>query len=91
MVMKNCGCRNVRGKREIKDNDKYITFEIWLKVGSLDKIIIASSEPKDTLGRSVKGLINSLGLKTNVRAKKYNKARYTMILMLVLRISFKGY
>ena len=41
-----------------------------MKFGSLDKMIITYSEPKDYLGRSGKGLITSLGLKTNVRSKK---------------------
>ena len=37
---------------------------------------ITSSDPKDYLGRSGKGLITSLGLKTIGRSKKYKKARY---------------
>ena len=45
--MKNCGCHNVRKHREIKDSDKYITLEISLKFGSMDKMIITPSDPKD--------------------------------------------
>ena len=36
--MKNCGNRNVRKQREIKDSDKYVTLDILLKFDSLDKI-----------------------------------------------------
>ena len=49
--MKNCGCRNVRKHRKIKGSDKYVTLDIWLKFGSLDKIITTSSEPKYILVR----------------------------------------
>ena len=68
--MNNCGCRNVRKHRDIKDGEKYINLDISLKFGSLDKMEITSSEPKYYLGRSGKGLINYLGLKTNRRPKK---------------------
>ena len=60
---------------EIKVSDKYVTLEISLKFGSLDKIIIKSSEPKDNLVRSGKGLITSLCLKAKSRPNKYKKAR----------------
>ena len=70
MNMKNVGRQNVRKHREIKDSDKYITLYILLKFGSLDKMIITSSEPKDYLGRSGKGLIISLGIKAKARQKK---------------------
>ena len=62
--MKDCGCRNIRKHREIKYGEKYITLEISLDFGSLDKMKIPSSEPKQYLGRSGKGLITSLGLNT---------------------------
>ena len=60
--MKNCGRCNVGKHREIKDSDKYITSDISLKFVSLDKMIIASSYPKDNFGISGKGLITSLCL-----------------------------
>ena len=41
--MKNCGRHNVRKHREINDRYKYITLDISLKFGSLDKIIITFS------------------------------------------------
>ena len=39
---------------------------------------IISSQSKDNLGRSGKGLITSLGLNAKVRPKKYKKARYVI-------------
>ena len=66
--MKNCGHRNVRKHREIKNGEKYITLDISLKFDSLDKMKIKSSDPKEYLGRSLKGLINSLGLMNIVRS-----------------------
>ena len=64
MNMKNCGCRSVRKHRYIKSGEKYITLDISLKFGILEKMKIISSDPKDYLGESGKGLINSLGLNT---------------------------
>ena len=75
MLMKHCGHFNVRKYRDIKDSDKYITLDILLKFGSLDNIRIISSEPKDNLGRSGKGLINSFGLKAKASTKKSTKGK----------------
>ena len=47
MNMKNGARFNVRKHREIKDSEKYITLEIDLYFGSLDKMKITSSKPKD--------------------------------------------
>ena len=49
MNMKNFGRRNVRKYIEIKDSGKYITLDVSLKFGGLDKMRIAYSEPKDFL------------------------------------------
>ena len=68
--MKNCGRLNVRKYRDIKDSDKYITLDISLKFGSMENMRIISSEPKDNLGISGKGLITSLGIKAKERQKK---------------------
>ena len=75
---KNFGLHNVRKHRDIKNGDKYITLDISLKFGSLDKVKTTSSEPKDCMRRSGKGLITSLGLKDNLRSKKDKKARYAI-------------
>ena len=77
--MNNCGCINVRKYREIKESDKYTTFDILLKFGSLDKMKITSSNPKDNLGISGKGLITSMSIKAKARPKKYKKARYAIV------------
>ena len=64
--MNNYGCHNVRKHRDIKNAEKFITLDISLKFGSLEKMKIKSSEPKEYFGRSVKGLITSLGIMTNL-------------------------
>ena len=78
MKMKNCVCRNVRKHRDIKGSDKYVTLDISLKFDSLEKMRITSSESKDNLGRSGKGLINYLGLKSKVRPNRHKKVRYAI-------------
>ena len=55
---------------DIKDGDKYIILDIYFDFGSLDKMKITSSEPKDYLGIPEKGVINSMGIKTIRRSKK---------------------
>ena len=75
--MKNCGRHNVRKHREIKDGEKYVILNIFLYFVSIDKMKITYSEPKYCLGRSGKGLITSLNLKTIRRSnKKVNVYRY---------------
>ena len=70
MNIENCVRHNVMKHREIKDGEKYTTLDISLDFGSLDKIIITYSEPKDYLGILGKGLITSMGLKTIIRSNK---------------------
>ena len=82
--MKNCGCRNVRKHREIKYGRKYITLDISLNFGSLEKMKINYLEPKYYLRTSVKGLITSLGINTIRSPKK--KSHGMPLLMPVLRI-----
>ena len=78
VIMKNCVCCNVRKHRDIKGSDKYVTLDIFLKFESLDNTRITSSESKDNLRRSGKGLITSLGLKAKVKPNKYKKSRYAI-------------
>ena len=80
MNMKKFGCLNVRKHREIKGGDKYVTLDISLKFGSLDKMKITSLESKEKLERSGKGLITSLGFKVKVRPHKCKKARYAIVM-----------
>ena len=68
--MKNCGHLNVRKHREIKGSDKYVTLDISLKFDSLDKMKITSSESKEKLEISGKGLITSMGFKVKIRPHK---------------------
>ena len=63
--MKTFGDHIVRKHREIKVNDKYFTLNISLKFDSLGNMRITSSDSKVKLGRSLKGLIISLSLKSN--------------------------
>ena len=44
--MKNCGRHNVRKHMDIKGSDKCVTLDISLKIDSLDKMKITSSESK---------------------------------------------
>ena len=76
--MKNYGYRNVRKHINIMGSDKYVTLEISLKFDSMDKMKITSSESKDILGRSGKGLITYLGLKAKASLNKYKKSRYSI-------------
>ena len=64
------GCRNVRRHRDIENGEKYTTWDILLKFGSIENMRIISSDAKDYLVISGKGLITSLGLKTNVRPEQ---------------------
>ena len=72
--MENCGRSNVKRHRDIKGSYKYVTLDILLKFGSLDKMRIISSEQKDNKGISGEGLITSMGIK----AKEIKKARYAI-------------
>ena len=76
MNMNNCDPFNVRKHREIKGSDKYVNLDISLKLDSLDKTRITSSESKINLGVSGKGLITSLVIRVKTRPKKYKKSRY---------------
>ena len=71
--MENCVCCNVMKHRDVNDSDKYITLDISLKFGILEKTRITSSDPKDNFGRSRKGLIDSLIIKAKVRPNKYRR------------------
>ena len=64
--MKNCDSRNVRKHKEIRDSDKYVTLDISEKFDSLNKMETTSSESKEKLERSGKGLVVALAFKTKV-------------------------
>ena len=69
--MNNCGRSNIRKHREINSGTKYVTLDISLKIHSLDKMKITSSESKEKLEIMVKGLITYLGFRAKVRPHKY--------------------
>ena len=65
--MKNCGRRKVRKHKDIKGSDKIFTLNVSSKFDSLNNMETKSSESKGKLGRSGKGLVTALVLKTKVR------------------------
>ena len=62
--MKNCGHRKVRKHKEIKGSDKIFTLNVSAKFDSLNNMETTSSKSKGKLGRSGKGLVTALDLKT---------------------------
>ena len=81
MTIKHCGRRNGSKYRDINNGENYITLDVSLDFGSLDNMKITSSEPKEYLGISGKGLITSMCLK-NIRRSKYNNRQGMPLLML---------
>ena len=86
--MINCGNRNFRKHREIKDSDECITLKLYnnmyeiLKIlekfDNLDKMETTSSESKVKMEGSGKWLVTALALKTKSGSTKYKKARYAI-------------
>ena len=76
--MKNCGHHNVRKHREINNSEQYVILDIYLKFGDIYKMKITSSEPEYYLGRSVKGVITSLGIKSIRRPKIVKKENFAI-------------
>ena len=73
MNMKNFVHLKVRKHKEIKGSDKCVTLNISEMFDSLNKMETTSSESKGKLGRSGKGLVTALAVKTKARSK--NKKR----------------
>ena len=78
MNIKHCDRRKVRRHKDIKGSDKCVTLNVSANFDSMNKMETTSSESKGELGRSGKGLVTALDLKTKVRPKKYKKARYAI-------------
>ena len=76
--MKNFVCRKFIKHKEIKGSDKIVTFDISAMFDSLNNMKTTSSESKEKFGRSGKGLVTPLSLKTKARSKIYKKARYAI-------------
>ena len=68
--IKNGGRRKVRKHKEIKGSDNIVTLNVSSKFDSLNNMEITSLESKGKLGRSGKGLVTALDLKTKERSKK---------------------
>ena len=75
--MKNFGRCKVRKHKEIKGIDKIVTLDVSAKFDSLNKMETTSSESKRKLGRSEKGLVTALSLKTKVRSKNTKRQGMT--------------
>ena len=73
--MKDCGRRKVRKHKEIKGSDNCFTLNIYEvlniseKFDDLNKMETTSSESKGKLGRSGKGLVTALAIKTKAGLK----------------------
>ena len=81
---RNCGQRNVRKHKEIKESDECITLNMYdilnisEKFDDLDKMETTSSESKVKLERSRKWVVTALALNTKARSNIYKKARYAI-------------
>ena len=69
------GRRNFRKHRDVKGIENYVTLDILLKFDSLDKMRITSSESKEKLEISGKGLVNSLSIKAKNKSKEVQKGK----------------
>ena len=76
--MKFFACSKVREHKDIKGGDKIVTLNVSAKFDSMNKMETTSSESKGKLGRSGKGLVTALDLKTKVRSKRYKKSSYAI-------------
>ena len=76
--IKNYGRRKVRKHKEIKGSDNIDTLNVSAKFDSLNNMETKSSESKVKLGRSGKGLVTALYLKTKVKSKREKKSRYAI-------------
>ena len=67
--MKKCGRKKVRKHKEIKGSEKIVTLNVSANFDSLNNMKTKYSESKVKLGRSGKGLVTALALKTKARSK----------------------
>ena len=72
------GRRKVSKHKEIKGSNKIVTLNVSANFDSLNNMETTSSESEVKLGRSGKGSVTALALKTKVRSIKYKKARYAI-------------
>ena len=76
--IKTGGRHNIRKHKEINNTEQYIALDISLEIGNMENMKITTSEPKYYLGRSGKGLITSLGIKTIRSLNKIKNSRFAI-------------
>ena len=86
--MRNCGKRNFRKHKEIKDSDESVTLKAYEnmyellkfseKFDNLDKMETTSSESEVKMEGSGKWLVTALDLNTKSGSTKYKKSRYAI-------------
>ena len=81
--MRNCGKRNFRKHREVKESDERVTYKnmdnilkFSEKFDNMDKMETTSSESKVKMEGSGKWLVTALALNTKAGSTKYKTARY---------------
>ena len=76
MNIRNCGQRNVRKHKEIKDSDERVTLNMYeilnisKKFDNMDKMETTSSESKVKMKGSGKRLVTALALKNKAGSNK---------------------
>ena len=73
VIMKNCGSRNVRKHKDIKNSYKIVTLNVSAKFDSLNKIKTTSSESKEKIGNISKGVGNRSGFQEQSKVAKIQK------------------
>ena len=82
--MRNCGQRNVKKHKEIKDSDERVTLNMYeiLKISEkfddLENMETTSLESKVRMEGSGNWLVTALALKNKARSKKYKNSRYAI-------------
>ena len=73
--MKDCGRHKVRKHKEIRGSDNFVALNVSETFDSLNKMETTSSESKEKLVRSGKGLVTALALNTKERSEKIQKGK----------------
>ena len=74
VTTRSCGRHNVRKLKEIKNVEQYTNSEISLKLDFMDNMEVTFSGSRNYVGRTVKGLNNSLTLRIRRRSNKKQKS-----------------
>ena len=76
--MKICGRHKVRKHKEIRGTDRIKTFDISAKFDTLNKMETKTSESKEKLEISGKGVDNRSGFQDQSKVIKIKKAKYAI-------------